>query len=54
MLTYDCDIYKNTKCNKRYCNKKFCTKTTKYRYAKRSLKNYIRKILNKIRGCYVY
>lgn len=52
--TYSCNIDKNTKCNKRYCSKDCCTKTTQYKYAKRTLINYAKKIINKIRGKYKY
>lgn len=51
---YSCDTRKNIRCNKRNCRKEFCTKTTQYKYAKRTLLNYIKKIINKIRGKYKY
>lgn len=56
---YSCSIKKNKECNKKNCaiyhkNRYGCTKTTQYKYAKKTLLNFIRKIINKIRGVYKY
>lgn len=50
---YSCDTKKNIECKKTNCGKEFCNKTTQYRYSKRTLTNYIKKIINKIRGKYI-
>lgn len=54
MLLYSCNIKKNINCNKRNCSKEHCNKTTKYKYARKTLINYIKKTINKIRGIYKY
>lgn len=51
---YSCNIKKNIKCKKRNCSKECCNKTTQYKYAKKTPINYIKKIINKIRGKYKY
>ena len=56
---YSCDVNKNANCNKKNCalydeNRYGCKHTTQYKYAKRTPLNYIRKIINKIRGEYKY
>ena len=50
--TYSCNINKNTECNKRYCiyNSAECKRTTNFKYAKRTPLNYIKRIINIIRG----
>lgn len=52
--TYSCNIKKNIKCRKKNCSKNCCTRTTKYKYAKKTFWNYIKKIVNKLRGKYKY
>lgn len=56
---YSCNVYKNEECNKKNCkvchrDNYGCTNTTKYKYAKKTLLNIIKKIINKIRGRYKY
>ncbi len=51
---YSCDCNKNIKCKKNHCTKEECTHTSQYKYAKKTLLNYIKKIINKIRGVYRY
>lgn len=51
---YSCDINKNIECKKNNCDKDFCSKTTKYKYAKKTPLNFVKKIINKIRGAYKY
>lgn len=56
---YSCDIEKNKNCNKKNCARYHkdgygCTKTTQYKYAKKTFINFIKKIINKIRGVYKY
>lgn len=56
---YSCNVKKNIKCNKKNCaichfDKYGCTNTTQYRYAKKTPLNFIKKIINKIRGVYKY
>ena len=50
--TYSCNINKNTECNKRYCicNNAECKRTTNFKYAKRTPVNYIKRIINILRG----
>lgn len=52
--TYSCDTNKNDACNKRNCSKKYCNRTTQYKYAKKTIINYIKKIINKMRNRYKY
>ena len=49
--TYSCDIKRNDKCNKKYCicNGKDCKRTTEYKYAKKTLINKIKRIINKLK-----
>lgn len=54
LKTYSCDVNKNINCNKRYCSKNFCTRTTQFKYAKKTPLNFIKKIINKLRGVYKY
>lgn len=59
LRAYSCDVAKNIKCNKKNCaichkDGYGCNNTTSYRYAKRTLLNFIKKIINKIRGAYKY
>ena len=56
---YGCDVNKNIECNKKNCaicheDGYGCTNTTQYKYAKKILLNFIKKIINKIRGVYKY
>lgn len=51
---YSCDINKNIECKKNNCDKVFCSKTTKYKYAKKTALNFIKKIINQMRGVYKY
>mgnify|MGYP000033241543 FL=1 len=56
---YSCDVNKNIECNKKNCaicheDGYGCTNTTQYKYAKKTLLNFIKKIINKIRGVYKY
>ena len=52
MNIYSCNINKNTECNKKDCisKKKKKKKTTEFKYAKRTPLNYIKRIINIIRG----
>ena len=59
LKTYSCDVNKNKECNKKNCaiydcDKYGCTKTTKYKYAKKTPLNIIKKIINKVKGVYKY
>ena len=59
LRAYSCNVEKNKKCNKRNCAKyhadKFgCNNTLQYKYANKTLLNFIKKIINKIRGVYKY
>lgn len=59
LRAYSCDVAKNKECNKKncaICNKDLygCTNTTKYKYAKKTPINFIKKIINKKRGVYKY
>ena len=56
---YSCNVEKNKKCNKKHCaiyqtDRYGCRHTTQYKYAERTLLNFIKKIINKIRGVYKY
>lgn len=56
---YSCNVEKNKECNKKNCavchkDRYGCTNTTQYKYANKSLLNFIKKIINKIRGVYKY
>ena len=56
---YSCNVSKNIKCNKKNCaihvrDNYGCTKTSQYKYANKSLLNFTKKIINKIRGVYKY
>lgn len=50
METYSCNIKKNNKCNKRYCicNNGPCERTTEFKYAKKTLENYLKRLCNLI------
>lgn len=50
--TYSCNISKNIECNKRYCicHNGECKRTTDFKYAKRTPLNYIKRVINTIRG----
>lgn len=50
---YKCDKQKNKHCKKTVCNL-YCNHTSQYKYAKKTLANYIKKIINIIRGKYKY
>lgn len=52
--TYSCNINKNKQCPKRccVCNGGECKRTLEYKYAKRNIVNFIKKVINKIRGKY--
>lgn len=59
LRAYSCDVDKNIECNKRNCaicheDRYGCTNTTQYKYAKKTVLNFIKKIINKIRGVYKY
>lgn len=56
LRTYTCDYENNKECKAKYCilNNGPCSRTTKYKYAKKNVINYIKKIINKIRGRYKY
>ena len=59
LRVYSCDVDKNIKCNKRNCAICYedgygCTNTTQYKYAKKTLLNFIKRIINKMRGVYKY
>lgn len=56
---YSCDVNKNKECNKKNCaicyeDRYGCTNTSKYKYAKKTLLNFIKMIINKVRGVYKY
>ena len=58
-LLYSCDPKKNKGCSKMGCayyylGKDICKHTSKYKYAKKTPLNYIKKIINKMRGTYKY
>lgn len=50
---YKCNKEKNKYCKKTLCNL-YCNCTSQYKYAKKTLLNYIKKTINKIRGKYKY
>lgn len=59
LRAYSCDVAKNIECNKKSCaicheDGYGCTNTTKYKYAKKTPLNFIKKIINKMRGVYKY
>lgn len=59
LRVYSCDVNKNKECNKKNCAKCHedrygCTNTSKYKYAKKTLLNFIKMIINKVRGVYKY
>lgn len=51
---YSCNYKKNKECSKTHCKCidgiEGCTNTTKWKYAKRTPLNYIKRIINVIRG----
>ena len=49
---YSCNCKKNTQCKARNCctNNGPCSHTTEWRYAKRTPLNYIKRIINIVRG----
>ena len=56
---YSCDVDKNKECNKKNCaichNDRYgCSNTTQYKYAKKTLINLAKKIINRMRGAYKY
>ena len=56
---YSCNVDKNSECNKKNCaikhdDKYGCTNTTQYKYAKKTPLNFVKKIINKMRGEYKY
>lgn len=56
---YSCDVNKNKECNKKNCaicheDNYGCTNTSRYKYAKKTPLNFIKKMINKIRGVYKY
>lgn len=53
-IPYSCNIKKNIKYKKIYCSEECCNKTIEYKYAKKTIINYIKKIINKIKGNYIY
>ena len=50
--TYNCDIKKNKECNKKYCvwNNGPCKRVVDFKYAKRTPLNYIKRLINIVRG----
>lgn len=59
LRVYSCNVDKNKECNKKNCaicheDVYGCTNTTQYKYAKKTLLNFIKKIINKMRGAYKY
>ena len=59
LRVYVCDVDKNIECNKKNCavyreDRYGCTNTTQYKYAKKTVLNFIKKIINKMRGVYKY
>ena len=59
LRAYSCDVNKNKECNKKNCaicyeDNYGCTNTSKYKYAKKTLLNFIKMIINKVRGVYEY
>lgn len=58
-LLYTCNPRKNKGCTKWGCahyyeGRNICSHTSKYKYAKKTPLNFIKKIINKIRGTYKY
>lgn len=56
---YSCNVDKNIECNKRNCaiyhkDRCSCTNTSRYKYAKKTPINFIKKTINKIIGAYKY
>lgn len=56
---YSCDVYRNKECSKTNCaichgDRYGCTNTTQYKYAKKTLLNFIKKTMNRMRGVYKY
>lgn len=56
---YSCDVDKNKECNKKNCaiyhdDRYGCGNTTQYKYAKKTLINLVKKIINRMRGAYKY
>lgn len=53
MLVYKCNYKKNNKCRKTNCQyldkRDGCTNTTYWKYARRTLSNYIKRLINIIR-----
>lgn len=59
LRSYSCNINKNKECSRKNCavchkNNYGCTKTLEYKYAKKTILNFIKMIINKIRGVYIY
>ena len=59
LRVYSCNVKKNKECNKKNCavcheDRYGCTNTLQYKYAKKTILNFIKKIINKIRGVYKY
>lgn len=59
LKSYSCDVNKNKECSKKNCaichrDGYGCIDTSKYKYAKKTLLNFIKKIINKMRGVYKY
>jgi len=54
LKTYKCNYKKNKECSKSHCKYRNgiegCTDTTKWKYAKKTPVNYIKRIINIIRG----
>lgn len=50
--TYSCNIKKNKECKKRYCicNNGPCKRVATFKYAKRTPLNYIKRIINILKG----
>lgn len=58
-LTYSCNHIKYKECPKTICAYCYedgygCKHTSKYKYAKKNPLNFIKKIINKMRGTYKY
>lgn len=57
LRVYSCDVAKNIKCNQKNCaicheDGYGCKHTVEYKYAKKTPLNFIKKIINKMRGAY--
>lgn len=52
MNTYSCNTNKNTRCNKKncICNNGPCKRVIEFKYAKRTPLNYIKRLINILRG----